>query len=164
LPRDCAVFRAAYVLEENRVLREQLGGRRNAARGLIDEVDGFLQDARYLIHDRDPLFSQAFRNVMALGHVKTVKLPARSPNLNAFAERFVGSIKRECVDHIVLLGERHLRIAVREYMAHCHGERNHQGVGKQLLTPLAASPAHGRRIVRHQRFGGMLNYYHREAA
>jgi len=69
----------------------------NVARGLLDEVDGFLRNTRYLIHDRDPLFSAAFRDTLALGHVATVKLPARSPNLNAYAERFVRSIKEECL-------------------------------------------------------------------
>ena len=87
------------------------------ARNLTDVEDGFLKDARYLIRDRDPLFTSEFCDILASGGVKTIKLPAKSPNLNAFAERFVGSIRRECLARVVPLGERHLRMLVREYMA-----------------------------------------------
>ncbi len=88
------------------------------ARNLTDVVDGFLRDARYLIHDRDPLFSESFQATLGAVGVKTVKLPAKSPNLNAYAERFVRSIKYECLNKIVLLGENHLRAVVRAYVAH----------------------------------------------
>ena len=94
------------------------------ARNLTDPEDGFLNGARYLIHDRDPLFTDAFRELPKLSDVKTVKLPARSPDLNAYAERFVLSIRSECLDQIIPLGERHLRRAVREYTEHYHVERN----------------------------------------
>jgi len=92
------------------------------ARNLTDAEDGFLSGARYLIHDRDPLFTDAFRELLKLSDVKTVKLPARSPDLNAYAERFVLSIRSECLDQIIPLGERHLRKAVREYTEHYHAE------------------------------------------
>ena len=78
------------------------------ARNLTDVFDGFLRDARYLIHDREPLFSEAFHTILAAAGVQAVKLPAKSPNLNAYAERFVRSIKEECLDRMVLLGEHHL--------------------------------------------------------
>ncbi len=87
------------------------------ARNLTDAIDGFLRDARFLIHDRDPLFSASFRATLSPAGVETVKLPARSPNLNAHAERFVRSIKHECLNRIVSLGENHLRTAVRAYVA-----------------------------------------------
>lgn len=67
----------------------------NATRALLDPIDGFLKDARYLIHDRDPLFGAEFSKLLLSAGVKSVRLPARSPNLNAFAERFIGSIRRE---------------------------------------------------------------------
>ncbi len=82
------------------------------ARNLTDCDEGFLNEARYLIHDRDPLFTQPFREILKSSGVETVKLPARSPNLNAYAERFVRSIKSECLAQIIPLGERHLRHAV----------------------------------------------------
>jgi transposase InsO family protein len=92
--------------------------------------------------------------------VKPLLLPARSPNLNAYAERFELSIESECLDRILPLGERHLRRAIGEYLAHYHGERNHQGLGNVLLMG-APEPANqnGR-----ERLGGLLNFYHRTAA
>ena len=105
------------------------------ARNLTDPFDGFLRDTRYLIMDRDPLFSACFRNMLKDSDTKPVRLPARSPNLNAFAERFVLSIKSECLNKIIPLGEKHLRLVVREYMAHYHTERNHQGLSSRIIRP-----------------------------
>ena len=99
------------------------------ARNLVDAVDGFLVGKRYVLIDRDPLYTEAFRRILGQGGVKAVRLPARSPNLNAFAERFVLSIKSECLERIVPLGETHLRRAISEYMEHYHHERNHRGWG-----------------------------------
>jgi hypothetical protein len=89
------------------------------------------------------LFTDEFRGVLASAGVKCLRLPTRSPDLNSVAERFVLSIKSECLSKLVPLGERHLRRAVSEYMAHCHGERNHQGVGNRLLTTGRAADAAG---------------------
>jgi transposase InsO family protein len=99
------------------------------ARNLTDNVDGFLRGKRYLIHDRDPLFTGAFRAVLRAAGIQCLKLPVRSPNLNAVAERFVLSIKSECLDKLVPLGERHLRVAISEFVEHYHLERNHQASG-----------------------------------
>ena len=98
------------------------------ARNLTDAIDGFLRDTRFLIHDRDPLFSASFRATLGAVGVETVKLPARSPNLNAYAERFVRSIKSECLSRMIPLGENHLRASIRAFVAHYHLERNHQGL------------------------------------
>jgi putative transposase len=137
------------------------------ARNLTDNVDGFLWGTRYLIHDRDPLFTDEFRELLRGSGVKCLKLPAQSPNLNAFAERFVLSIKSECLDKLVLLGERHLRLAIAEYIEHYHLERHHQGLNNQLITPppLAKTPANDDSPVAcRERLGGLLNFYHRRAA
>ncbi len=104
------------------------------ARNLVDTVDGFQVGKRYVLIDRDPLYTEAFRRILGQGGVKAVRLPARSPNLNAFAERFVLSIKSECLDRIVSLGEAHLRRAISEYVVHCHQERNHQGIENRLIA------------------------------
>src|SRR6202158_431119 len=88
------------------------------ARNLTDARDGFLRFVQYLILDRDPLYTTAFRRLLRDSGVKPLVLPAWSPNLNAFAERFVGSAKSECLDRIVPLGERHLRAAVRAFFPH----------------------------------------------
>jgi transposase InsO family protein len=91
---------------------------KQAARNLTDPEEGFLRGARYLIHDRDPLFTEGFEDILAASGVRAVKLPARSPNPNAYSERFVRSIKAECLAKIIPIGERHLRFAVNEYAAH----------------------------------------------
>jgi putative transposase len=133
-------------------------------RNLTDAVDGFLSKHRYLIMDRDPLFTHAFRTMLAASGVKSVRLPARSPNLNAFAERFVGSVRCDCLARVIPLGERHLRQLVIEYVDHYHAERNHQGLRNTLIAPMNNNAANSRSIVRRQRLGGLLNFYHREAA
>jgi len=92
-----------------------------------------------------------------------VRLPARSPNLNAFAERFVLSIKTECLDRLVPLGETHLRRAILEYMEHYHEERNHQGLENELIVPTEAVNGVGQ-VDRRERLGGLLSFYCRKAA
>lgn len=137
---------------------------KQVARNLTDVVDGFLRGARYLIHDRDPLFSESFQATLGAVGVKTVKLPAKSPNLNAYAERFVRSIKYECLNKLVLLGENHLRTVVLAYVAHYHLERNHQGLDNELIVPLHTRFRTEGGIHCRERLGGTLRYYYREAA
>jgi putative transposase len=133
------------------------------ARNLTDTVDGLLKGKRYLIHDRDPLFTAAFLSSLAETGTESVKLPPRSPNLNSYAERFVRSINESCLDRMILFGEGALRDAVREFVAHYHAERNHQGIGNLLILP-DLDPADRAGPVRcRSRLGGMLNYYDRAA-
>ena len=88
------------------------------ARNLTDAMDGLLTDKRYLIHDRDPLYTTEFLGILADAGIQSVKLPPRSPNLNAYAERFVHTIKEACLDRMILFGEDSLRNAIREFVAH----------------------------------------------
>ena len=133
------------------------------ARDLTDPVDGLFLGKRYLIHDRDPLYTAEFLNMLGEVGIQSVKLPPRSPNLNAYAERFVRTIKESCLEQMILFRERSLRRVIREFVAHYHLERNHQGLGNRLITPESCpSGCHGP-IQRRQRLGGMLNYYHRAA-
>lgn len=132
------------------------------ARNLTDDVDGFFREKRYLIHDRDPLYTKDFLSMLAERGIESVKLPPRSPNLNAFAERFVRSIKEGCLERMIFFGEDALRNAVFEFVAHYHLERNHQGLGNRLIVPVAASTQG--RVERRERLGGLLNYYYRQAA
>jgi transposase InsO family protein len=134
------------------------------ARNLCDDGDGFLTGKRYLIHDRDPLFTAEFLTTLAGSGVKSVKLPPRSPNLNPHAERFVRTIKESCLDRMILFGEGSLRKTIREFVAHYHSERNHQGVGNRLLIPDESHAGNTGAIRRRERLGGMLNYYFRQAA
>ena len=104
------------------------------ARTLTDPVDGCLRRARYLMHDRDPLDTRGFGEILEGGGVQPIRLPPKSPNLTAYAERFVRSIKKEeCLSRVVPLGEGHVRLLVGEYVDHDHRERNHQGLDNQLL-------------------------------
>jgi transposase InsO family protein len=132
------------------------------ARNLTDAEDGFLVGTRYLIHDRDPLFTADFRQILRSGGVRTVKLPAQSPDLNAYAERFVRSIREECLSRVIPLGECHLRWMVGEYVKHYHLERNHQGLGNELIEP-SGELGQGR-VACRERLGGLLRYYYRRAA
>lgn len=134
------------------------------ARNLIDVDEGFLRGTRYLILDRDTKYSEGFRDILQREGIQVIRLPPRSPHLNAFAERFVRSIKTECLNRMIFFGQAQLRQAITQFMAHHHGERNHQGLGNRLLQPL--SPVHELHapVKRRQRLGGMLNYYYRAAA
>ena len=105
-----------------------------AARNLTDALEGFLQGKRYLIHDRSPLFTKGFAGILKAAGVKVIKLPPRSPNLNPHAERFVRSIKSECLDKMIFFGQRQLRRAIEQFVAHYHGERNHQGLDNKLIV------------------------------
>lgn len=132
------------------------------ARNLVDADERFLRGPKYLIHDRDPLFTTHFQQALATAGVRTMKLPPRSPNLNAHAERFVRTIKESCLDRMIVFGERALRQTIREFVSHYHFERNHQGLGNRLILGPTVHPSGA---VRHrQRLGGLLNYYYREAA
>ena len=109
------------------------------ARNLTDPIDGFLRGATHLIHDADPLFTEDFKALLQSSSfaesegVQCIKIPPRSPNCNAHAERFVRSIKDECLRHFLFFGQRHLRYVILEYMAHYHQERFHQDVGSSLI-------------------------------
>ena len=124
------------------------------ARNLTDSVDGLLAGERYLIHARDPLFTDEFLRTLKDAGVQSVKVPPRSPNLNAHAERFVRSIKGSCLKRLILFGESSLRTAVQNFVAHYHSERNHQGLNNRLIR---AEPDHLMNtgaVNRRKRLGG----------
>jgi putative transposase len=133
------------------------------ARNVTDSQVGALQSKCYLIVDRDTKYSQQFRRLVRDGGTKVIRLPPMSPNLNAYAERFVRSIKDECLDRMIFVGQASLRRAVAEYMDHYHGERNHQGLKNRLIHPTVAIANSGA-VHRHARLGGTLNFYYRQAA
>jgi transposase InsO family protein len=137
---------------------------KQVARNITDAVDGFLARGGYLILDRDPLFSAAFRRILTDRGVSVLRLPRRSPNLNAYCERWVRSIRRECLLRVVLIGERSLHRAVSEFVKHYHAERNHQGLESRLIEPEPGVGSCEGRVVRRVRLGGLLNYYHRRAS
>ena len=131
-------------------------------RQLTDPVDGCLRGKRFLLHDRDPRFTAAFGDTLAAAGVETLRLPPRSPNLNAYAERFVRTIKESCLDRLILVGERSLRTAIHEFVEHYHHERNHQGVGNRLLFPATTRAHDNCPIASRHRLGGQLTHYSTE--
>ena len=135
------------------------------ARNETMETWGFLKPGHYLIHDRDGKYCPAFQDIIDHAGVKRVQLPPRSPNLNAFAERWVRSVKSEALSKLILCGERSLRHALKHYMSHFHEERPHQGIGNVIPFP-ANQPANDREgpIQGQERLGGLLKYYDRKVA
>ena len=141
---------------------ETVGGwSRSLGARFIQESWGYLSGCRYVLHDRDKKFCASFRSVLTAADVKPIMLPAKSPNLNAYAERWVRSMKQECLSKLILLGEGPLLRSLTEYAAHYHLERNHQGKGNKLLTPPVEQ--RGLKIHCHQRLGGSLKFYARAA-
>ena len=139
------------------IIRDPYGGwMEQVARNLTDAIDGFLLGKRYLIHDRDPLFTKRFADILRAAGTKQVRLPARSPNLNAHCERFVLSIKSECLDHLILFSESQLRRVVASYVEHYHLERPHQGLDNQLIDSQALAANTDGEVVCDERLGGLL--------
>jgi putative transposase len=134
------------------------------ARNVTMVHDAFLLPGQYLLHDRDSKFSDAFGDALRAAGVKPIKLPPQSPNLNAHAERWVRSVKSECLSKMILFGEESLRRALHEYLPHYHGERNHQGKGNLILFPETRSEQPRDGPIRcRERLGGLLRFYHRGA-
>jgi putative transposase len=131
------------------------------ARNLTDSQAGALHAKRYLVIDRDSKYSAQFRRLIRDNGTKVIRLPPKSPNLNAYAERFVRSIKDDCLDRMIFMGQASLRRAVAEYMDHYHRERNHQGLENRLIHAPAVVAANDGAIHRHGRLGGTLNFYYR---
>lgn len=134
------------------------------ARNLTDWESGTLRAKQYLIIDRDSKYTDQFRRLIRDSGTKVIRLPPRSPNLNAYAERFVRSIKDECLNRMIFVGQASLCRAVSEYVDHYHRERNHQGLGNRLLRVPTAAAAVSATVHRRARLGGMLNFYYRDAA
>ena len=134
------------------------------ARELINCEDGFLNDKKYLIMDRDTKFCESHRSVLEQSGVEPVLLPPQSPDMNAYLERFMRSLKSECLNKMIFFGQHSLELALKEYVAHYHSERNHQGLDNQLIDPDEEVGSIAGKIECQERLGGMLKYYYRDAA
>ena len=134
------------------------------ARNVTDERTGCLRNIRYVLHDRDTKFCASFEAILKSAGIKPLKLPVRSPNLNALAERCVRSVKEECLSKLILFGEGSLKRALSEFIEHFHAERPHQGKGNLLLFPSQRlQQTDGAEVACKQRLGGLLQYYCRAA-
>lgn len=133
-------------------------------RNLTGTPGGFLAGKRFLIMDRNRKYCEGFRILLEDSGTNVLRLPPRSPNLNAYAERFVLSIKQECLERMIFFSEKSLRRAVAAYMAHYHRERNHQGLENRLIERERGVGKGTDGVCCRERLGGTLRYYCREAA
>ncbi|MHC4851868.1 MAG: integrase core domain-containing protein [Planctomycetota bacterium] len=134
------------------------------ARNLTDPIDGFLHDKHYLIIDLDTKFTDQFKRTLHNAGVEVVRTAYQAPNMNALAERWILSVKSECLERMILLGEDSLRRALREYGAHFHRERPHQGLGNAVIAPEHSVGSPTGEIIEVERLGGLLRSYQRSAA
>jgi putative transposase len=134
------------------------------ARNLTDAEDGFLNGKRYLLMDRDTKFCESFRGILNDEDVQPLRLPPRSPNLNANLERYFRSLKSECLSRMIFFSENSLRRAINSFIRHYHEERNHQGLGNKIIEPGDEVGQIVGKIACRERLGGLLRYYYRDAA
>jgi hypothetical protein len=134
------------------------------ARNLTDPDDGFLRGRRFLIMDRDPAFSERFRATLTTVGVEPVRIPPSSPNCNPFIERFFRSLKEECLNHCIPMGQAGLRHLVSQYLEHYRRERPHAGLDGAVIEPDPLLANRSGAIARKDRLGGLLTMYHRVAA
>ena len=127
-------------------------------------IEGRLGEIRFLIRDRDAKFSGPFDEVFRSEGVRVIRTPIRSPKANAFAERFVKTVRRECWDHPLIFGERHAQRVLREYLRHDNEERPHRGLALETPEPGATLRRSDGAVVRVDRLGGLIHEYHRIAA
>jgi transposase InsO family protein len=137
---------------------------KQVARNLTDAEDGFLNGKCYILMDRDAKFSAAYRAILADAGVEPVRLPPRSPNLNAHLRRFMRGLKGECLDRLIFFGETSLCRAVRQFLEYYHAERNHQGLGNRLISAGGEVGRRAGEVHCRERLGGVLHYYYRHPA
>lgn len=130
----------------------------------VTGVTGELTNARYLVHHRDSKYSAGFDCILEGAGIEPIKLPPRTPNLNAYAERWIGSVKSECLDHLILFGQRSLAYVLQQYLAHHQRERNHQGLDNRIPFPDQRLDQKTGAVAKTERLGGLLQFYFRQAA
>jgi hypothetical protein len=133
------------------------------ARNMTDSFDGILKGARFFVCDHDPLYTKEFRQLLTDSGVEVIQTRVGCPQQNGYAESFVSAIKRECTDQMIFFSEKSLRRAIEQYIEHFHYERNHQGLDNMIPFPNRSQSGSGSgSIVKSERLGGLLNYYHYE--
>jgi putative transposase len=133
------------------------------ARNLLVDLGERASRFKFLIRDRDSKFIAAFDDVFAGNGTRVIKTPVQSPQANAFSERFVGTLRRECLDHILILGERHLRKVLAEFARHYNGHRPHQSLQQEPPRRRGSAVDITARIERQQVLSGLINEYRRAA-
>ncbi len=133
------------------------------ARNLTDPETGFLKEKDILLHDRATKYTTHFCRILNQSGVKTKKLPPESPNLNAYAERFVRTVKEQCLKRLIITNENQLRLVLKEFLKYYHHERCHQGIGNVIPFPRPDDNIGNKKgkVIRKSRLNRLLNYYHR---
>ena len=135
------------------------------ARNLVGDLEDKGLSLRFLVRDRDSKFTPSFDAVFASVGARVIKCPVKAPRANAFAERWVGTVRRECTDHLLIFGRRHLQLVLSQYVAHYNTERPHRGLQLRLPAPRPVPVVDGPSLVRCKDvLGGLLHEYHRVAA
>jgi putative transposase len=134
------------------------------AQAFLEHIKAEGLPAKVLTHDRDAKFTEVFEGPLVAGGLEMIALVFRSPNLNAYVERFVQSIKQECLDKFIVFGLQHVDHLAREYVSYYHEERPHQAKGNQPLVAPSCTPVSEGEVVCSERLGGVLKHYHRKAA
>jgi len=119
---------------------------------------------RYLIRDRDGIYGELVTDTLKILGIEQVVISRRSPWQNGFCERVIGTIRRDCLDHVIVLNERHLRRVLKEYLAYYHGSRTHLGLGKDAPEPRTTQAPDIGPVVAEPVLGGLRHRYHRQAA
>ena len=130
------------------------------ARNLLMDLDDRANRFRFLIRDRDSKFTAAFDAVFAGADIRIIRTPVRAPRANAIAERFIGTLRRECLDHFLIVGSRHLDVVLREYVQHFNAHRPHRSLDQRPPTASTPPPSSATvRPLRRDRLGGLIHEY-----
>lgn len=134
------------------------------ARNLVMDLGERAATVRFLIRDRDAKFTDVFDSVFTDIGARVIKAPVRAPRANAFAERFVGTVRRECLDHLLIISERHLRGVLAQWQEHYHDHRPHQGRRQQAPNDRPERKVDVTTVIQRRAvLGGLINQYHRAA-
>jgi transposase InsO family protein len=136
------------------------------ARNLSEARESRVNRIKYLVHDRDKRFCAVFDEVFRAEGIEILRTPCRAPRANAYAERFIRTVRTECLDRLLIVNERHLSSVLGTYVEHYNTERPHRGLdlvppdGEKVVTPITALDS----VKRRDRLGGLIHEYHRAAA
>ncbi len=166
-----ATFRVLYVLlimshDRRRIIHFNVTDSPKGAWAARQLLEAFPFDTapRFLVRDNDSIFSGEFQGVAESLGSKQVRTALRSPWQNSYCERLIGSIRRECLDHVIILDEQHLRRVLRSYLHYCHSSRTHQSLANDCPDPRSIEPPEMGQVIAFPQVGGLHHRYARRMA